>query len=474
MNKKDLIKCFKSKARITIFIMILLSTIIIIGYNHSIHYYEYITLLLLVMIYILVHLCIFKLMQYLLFEKLIKDITSIFANSTDVDRDINNALSLIGQTFNLDRINIFLFRDNISFMDNTYEWYKDESEKRINAFKNIHCSKVKWWIEKLKKGDIIVINNIDKMSSNAYLEKPILKDQGIKSILTIPIINKEELIGFISLSTIKKYKTWKKSDKVNLITVTSIIASVLIKDKIEQDMYVCNTTINTIFENTLSPVVILDIYGYFINANKSALDFFESTKEELAKKNIWRFCIIDKTNKEVFINYSINSPECTELYCNINGNTKYMNLSIVPIDTSGELKLFCIGQDITKQKNMEYNFKNNEEYYKSLINYNIDGICSFDLNRNIISVNYSIENITGYSYKDLINKNINEIFAPESVQFLDKYFDKALRGYPQNFEIAIKCKNGDSIYTNTTLVPIIVDKEIIGVFSISKDITKSK
>jgi PAS domain S-box-containing protein/diguanylate cyclase (GGDEF)-like protein len=480
INRKDLIKCFKGKTRIMIFIMFLLSIIVSINYIFRInykaasHYYEYVILFLQVLIYTSVYLYMLKLRQRFLFEELMRDISSIFTNSTDVDKEINYALSLIGQTYNLDKINVFLFSENISFVDNAYEWYGDGIEKRINTFKNISCSKTSWWIEELEKGNIIIINNIDKMLSNAYLEKQILKDQGVKSILTIPLINKDEIIGFLSYSTLKEYRIWKKTDSINLFTITNIVTSVLTKNKLEKDMYIYNLRINTLFENTLSPIVKLDRYGYFINANKSALDFFECTKEEITKKNIGYFCITDKTNKKIHINYSISSPESTEVYCNINGKIKYIILSIIPIDTSGQLNIYCIGQDITEQKNLEYNSKKNQEYYKSLIKYNVDGICSFDINRNIISVNYSIENITGYSYKDLINKNINEIFTPENVQFLEKYFNKVLRGYPQNFEIVIKHKNGNSINVNTTLVPIIVEKEIIGVFSVSKNITESK
>ncbi|NHN29629.1 EAL domain-containing protein [Paenibacillus agricola] len=132
-------------------------------------------------------------------------------------------------------------------------------------------------------------------------------------------------------------------------------------------------------------------------------------------------------------------------------------------------------QDITENKKLRLRLNEEEQYYKSLFDNNPDAVFSFDLRGNFLSCNSALEENFGYSKDELLNVNFERLVEPESLQNTQKYFMDTVRTLlPQNYDTKGIHKNGEIIEFIVTNIPIIINKELVGIYGIAKNITEKK
>ncbi|MCA1029756.1 EAL domain-containing protein [Bacillus timonensis] len=127
-----------------------------------------------------------------------------------------------------------------------------------------------------------------------------------------------------------------------------------------------------------------------------------------------------------------------------------------------------------KRKTNKSKLIENQEQFTSLFNHNPDAVFSFDLEGNIIHANKVVEELTGYSYNELLFKHFSSLVKEEDVEKILSFYHKVLIDQTEN-EIDVKLirKNGSVAEVRVTSVPIVLEENTIGSFGIVKDITES-
>lgn len=115
----------------------------------------------------------------------------------------------------------------------------------------------------------------------------------------------------------------------------------------------------------------------------------------------------------------------------------------------------------------------NEQYYKSLFEQNPDAIFIFDLNGKFVVANKAVS-IYGYSIAELIDKPFAGFVLPDDLERVTGHFIEAVEGNATNYECSILDKEGCQREIGVTNIPIFVNEEIHGVYTIIKDITEHK
>lgn len=126
-----------------------------------------------------------------------------------------------------------------------------------------------------------------------------------------------------------------------------------------------------------------------------------------------------------------------------------------------------------KNKKMEDQLIEGEKRYKSLFANNPDPVLSFDIMGNITSVNPEAVKCSGYREEELLAMNFSDMLVPGELEKVSHFFQRVLNGTAQNYETAFNHKNGDVIELNVKNMPIYKNNEVVGVFSILKDVTEN-
>ncbi|WP_138493606.1 bifunctional diguanylate cyclase/phosphodiesterase [Paenibacillus pinistramenti] len=156
-------------------------------------------------------------------------------------------------------------------------------------------------------------------------------------------------------------------------------------------------------------------------------------------------------------------------------NGRIMTLDAVPIVDCGQFEGYLhIYRDITKESEIEQRLKESEQRYKSLFDYNIDSVATFDMFGHFIHVNSATETITGYSAEELIGSSCIPLVIPEEREKVRNQFYKVSEGVPQQYETRIFNKSGEIIDLHAAVIPYYYGEKITGIHCIIKDITEKK
>ena len=112
--------------------------------------------------------------------------------------------------------------------------------------------------------------------------------------------------------------------------------------------------------------------------------------------------------------------------------------------------------------------------YKSLFDQNPDTVFSMDPSGNFTSVNHAASTLTGYSREELMNMHFTHIADPSEFDKLEEYLSACLKGHPSSFEVTGYHANGQLLEVAVTIMPVVKDGDIDGIYGIVKDITEHK
>ncbi|TYR75747.1 PAS domain S-box protein [Rossellomorea vietnamensis] len=124
-----------------------------------------------------------------------------------------------------------------------------------------------------------------------------------------------------------------------------------------------------------------------------------------------------------------------------------------------------------KLKNKEKQLQKSNQHYQSLFHHNPDAVFEITREGKLAALNPEGEEIIGRPVDDLKGKPLDFLIHPEDRDYVKELFRKTLLGKPEKFEMNIFGKSGNNRLLRCTLLPIIVDEKIIGVFGMARDIT---
>ncbi|MFC9449939.1 EAL domain-containing protein [Bacillus cereus] len=135
--------------------------------------------------------------------------------------------------------------------------------------------------------------------------------------------------------------------------------------------------------------------------------------------------------------------------------------------------VICITRDITAQIEEKTEIEEKQMLFKSLLEYNNDSIISIDSIGRVTYANPATYEIFGYRYEELNNKFIFEFINKEYEKDFQIIFKGSMQGKAKQI-VSKKYvhKEGYELYISLRTIPIIVNGEIVGVYIVTRDVTR--
>lgn len=137
---------------------------------------------------------------------------------------------------------------------------------------------------------------------------------------------------------------------------------------------------------------------------------------------------------------------------------------------------FELALDITERKSMETKLKESEEYFRALIDNNLDIITVIDASGNILYINQAIRDILGHEPEGLIGKNGYKVFHPEDVPKAMETVSRASLdpGYSPKVVVRSRHKDGSYRYFEGIGKNYLDNPAVRGIVVSFRDITERK
>jgi len=304
-----------------------------------------------------------KALQYRVeFEKIITSISTSFINLSlkEVDGGINYALQRVGEFAGVDRSYVFLFYDDGKKMDNTHEWCAEGVKPSIQNLKGLLVDNFPWFMEKMKKFEIVYIPNVDELPPEASAEKEIFQPQGIKSLINVPMFYQGVLIGFLGFDLVRGEKTWSEDVIALLKIVGEIFINALKRKEGEMALRESQERYRNLVETIKEWIWEIDASGLYAYSSPRLKDILGYEPEEVLGKT--PFCLMPPEEadrvREIFREFVAEKKPIIALentYIHKDGHKVIMETSGVPFFAPDGTLLGYRGvdRDITERKKFE-------------------------------------------------------------------------------------------------------------------------
>ncbi|WP_347841246.1 PAS domain S-box protein [uncultured Draconibacterium sp.] len=185
-------------------------------------------------------------------QVLLSRISMSYNSLTDFKNKTNAALRLVGEHLNVSRVYIFEDSTDGNLTSNTYEWCNTGIEPQIDELQDIPYTAIPSWKKFLDEDGIIFSENISELPEDLIA---ILEPQGIKSILVLPLIGKENQLGFIGFDECEKNRMWRQSELELLRTISNLISHNFLRQRVQNEL-VKSEKENRIIINSIPDVII--------------------------------------------------------------------------------------------------------------------------------------------------------------------------------------------------------------------------
>lgn len=119
-------------------------------------------------------------------------------------------------------------------------------------------------------------------------------------------------------------------------------------------------------------------------------------------------------------------------------------------------------------------FNKNMNQFETLFQDNKDAIFVQDLDGYVVKVNTVFKELLLFTDEELHVEKILKHVPTYCLDLLINHFEKTILGYYENFDCDIVNKKGEKLSFNLTFIPISVENEIVGVYTVAKNITEIK
>lgn len=325
---------------------------------------------------------------------------------SEIDSALNLALLRIGNFLNADRTYIFEFENTSKEMSNTYEWCNDGIAPEKENLQQIPVDILPMWMEKLARHENIIIPSIKDLPESWQAEKEILEPQGIQSLIVIPMLSENEVIGFVGLDSVKEKRTYSEGE-INILKIWSSMLVTLI-NKFHAEQLLEQTRQNfEIFFNTIDDFLwVLDDNGHIIHINNTVINRLGYSAEELESKSI---LLVHPEDRRVEASQIVGEMlEGLTEFCPVPVVTKQGKP--IPVETrikhgfwDGKPAIFGVSKDISKIQLSEQKFSTAFQSSAALM-----AISTFEEGK-YIDINNTFIIALGYSREELIGKTNEDL-----------------------------------------------------------------
>jgi GAF domain-containing protein/DNA-binding response OmpR family regulator len=151
-------------------------------------------------------------------ERLTSEISSIFVSidPLETERGIDETLEKLGNFTRVDRAYVFLFDPGRITISNTNEWCAEGIQPQMKNLQNIPVDAFPYLLKTLGQGRVFYAPRVASLPEEASAEREEFERESIQSIICVPLISREHLIGFMGFDSVRAERLWSK-EEINLL-----------------------------------------------------------------------------------------------------------------------------------------------------------------------------------------------------------------------------------------------------------------
>lgn len=175
-----------------------------------------------------------------------------------VEGAINDSLRELGEFVNADRSYVFDFNREKGICSNTFEWCANGISPEIHNNQNLPLDIMPELVNSHLKGKPMIVENVANVSKPDF--KKLLESQGIKSLMTMPMIHGKECVGFVGFDWVTKSHKASEKEVLLLELFSEMLVNIRIRSQNEREL-------RKLFNKTIEQNQRLKDFSYITSHN---------------------------------------------------------------------------------------------------------------------------------------------------------------------------------------------------------------
>lgn len=169
------------------------------------------------------------------FQRLIGHLFQRFAimPMTEVDAGLQQALAEVGRFLCVERVSLFQHDAELNHMRYTHEWVEDGFLATMELLDEVNTRNFPWWMAQLQQGAILQIDDPLQLPPEARAERDTLMAHGVRSLVCMPLLSSEGLMGYITYDALRQPRRWSQEELTLLGITNTLFLSVLLYQRRE-------------------------------------------------------------------------------------------------------------------------------------------------------------------------------------------------------------------------------------------------
>jgi PAS domain S-box-containing protein len=419
------------------------------------------------------------------FERLISQISSHFINLNpdDADEGINHALASIGSFTGADRAYIFQYKaGGTAKMDNTHEWCAEGIEPQIENLKDITLEKeLPWFLERILGREALHVPDVKSLPPEAHLEREHFESQDIQSLVVVPMVFRDQDIGFLGFDSVRARRAWTAEEAGLLKLVGETITHTIISKRNELALRKSEEEFRQVYEHMAIGVARVSLDYLIEAANDAYCSMLGYSEKELIGKHLKDIThpeILDEnlSKQSQLARGEIDHFRMDKTFIHKNGSVLYGILDANLIRNVDGKPSYFIGSalDITDRKKAEDALRESEEKYRLLVE-NADEAIFIAQDDIIKFPNPKTLELTGYSEEELATTPFAEFIHSEDRQMVVERYRRRLNGEspPSDYAFRIINKSNSVLWVQNNVAPTTWDGRPATI-NLLRDITEKR
>ncbi|RGY97957.1 EAL domain-containing protein [Clostridium sp. AM58-1XD] len=137
-------------------------------------------------------------------EKSIVDCIKLLTSSEYLEDSIEYVLQIVQDYYQSDRVYIIETDESRGVASISHEICAEGIEPQIDKLQDVTIEAISFWMDQFKANIYVKIDDVETLGEDRKLEYEILKEQGINSLMAVPLYVKGEIKGFLGVDDPKR------------------------------------------------------------------------------------------------------------------------------------------------------------------------------------------------------------------------------------------------------------------------------
>ncbi|TVP95804.1 MAG: response regulator [Acholeplasmatales bacterium] len=171
--------------------------------------------------------------RFYAFQKMLAQLASQFINVAPGAEDaaVDKALRLTGDFVGVDRVYVFLYDFDHDMIEYRYEWCAEGISPEIDNLRYMAISDFQTdWVDLHLQDKAVIIENVAELPKDSLLYET-LSMQAIQSLITLPLLNDNDCLGFVGFDDVRSVRTWQEEERRLLRFLAQIITNLLVRKR---------------------------------------------------------------------------------------------------------------------------------------------------------------------------------------------------------------------------------------------------